>query len=250
MSDTISQFADLLLAARRDMAGGRITAVPEALKPADMAAALAVQQKVAQSFTIGGWKVGAPGGVKVCGALPAATIQPSPAKLSAAQHPLRMVESEVAFRMKSDLPPRATPYTKDEVAAAIDTMHPAIEVCESRFVEPKDFDLLANVADTQSHGGFVYGPATKDWRKVDLAAQICRQFVNSALDAERTGYPFGDILDLMLWLANEGSTWAGGLKAGQFVTCGSWSGANRVPAGATVRAEFPGLGEAQITYLS
>ncbi|MCC6716519.1 MAG: 2-keto-4-pentenoate hydratase [Acetobacteraceae bacterium] len=250
MSDTTSQLADLLLAARRDMAGGRIATLPEALKPKDMAAALAVQHKVAQSFTIGGWKVGAPGGVKVCGALPAATIQPSPAKLSAAQHPLRMVESEVAFRMKSDLPPRATPYTKDEVAAAIDTMHPAIEVCESRFVEPKDFDMLANVADTQSHGGFVYGPAAKDWRKVDLAAQVCRQFVNSALDAERTGYPFGDILDLMLWLANEGSTWAGGLKAGQFVTCGSWSGANRVPAGATVRAEFPGLGEAQIAYVS
>ena len=249
MSDATSQLADLLLAARRNIATGRIAMLPDALKPTDMATALAVQHKVAESFTIGGWKVGAPGGTKVCGALPAATIQPSPAKLSAAQHPLRMVESEVAFRMKSDLPPRATPYTKDEVAAAIDTMHPAIEVCESRFVEPKNFDILANVADTQSHGGFVYGPATKDWRKVDLSAQVCRQFINSALDAERTGYPFGDILDLMLWLANEGSTWAGGLKAGQFVTCGSWSGANRAPAGATVRADFPGLGEVQIEYL-
>ena len=249
MSDATTQLADLLLAARRDMAHGRITTLPDALKPADMAAALAVQQKVAASFTIGGWKVGAPGGVKVCGAMPAATIQPSPAKLSAAQHPLRMVESEVAFRMKADLPPRATPYTKAEIAAAIDTMHPAIEVCESRFVEPKDFDLLANLADTQSHGGFVYGPATKDWLKIDLAAHICRQYVNRALDAERTGYPFGDILDLMLWLANTGSIWAGGLKAGQFVTCGSWSGANRVPAGATVRANFPGLGEAVIEYL-
>ena len=249
MSDATSQFADLLLAARKDMTGGRIATLPDALKPADMAAALAVQHKVAKSFAIGGWKVGAPGGTKVCGALPAATIQPSPAKLAPAEHPLRIVESEVAFRMKSDLPRRATPYTKAEIVAAIDTMHPAIEVCESRFVEPKDFDLMANLADTQSHGGFVYGPATKDWQKVDLSAQICRQFVNSALDTERTGYPFGDILDLMLWLANEGSTWAGGLKAGQFVTCGSWSGANRVPAGATVRADFPGLGEAVIEYL-
>ena len=245
---TTTELAQKLLAARANMATGRIAALPDSLKPTTMEAAVAVQQEVAKSFTIGGWKVGAPGGTKCCGALPAATIQPTPATLAAAQHPLRMVESEVAFRMKSDLPPRATPYTKEEVAAAIDTMHPAIEVCESRFVEPKDFDLFTNIADTQSHGGFVYGPGTKDWQKVDLSAQVCRQFVNSALDAERTGYPFGDILDLVTWLANTGSTWAGGLKAGQFVTCGSWSGANRVPAGATVRAEFPGLGEAMITY--
>jgi 2-keto-4-pentenoate hydratase len=247
MSDATS-LAAKLLAARANLATGRIATLPDALKPKDMAAALAVQHEVAKSFTIGGWKVGAPGGTKVCGALPAATIQPSPATLPAAQHPLRMVESEVAFRMKSDLPPRATPYSKAEVAAAIDTMHPAIEVCESRFVEPKDFDMLTNVADTQSHGGFVYGPGRKDWQTVDLAAQPCRQFVNSALDAERTGYPFGDIMDLMAWLANEGSAWAGGLKAGQFVTCGSWSGANRVPPGATVRAEFDGLGTAEIRY--
>ena len=250
MSDATSQLADLLLAARKNMATGRIATLPEGLKPKDMAAALAVQHKVAASFAIGGWKVGAPGGTKVCGALPAATVQPSPARLSAAQHPLRMVESEVAFRMKADLPPRAAPYSKAEVSAAIDTMHPAIEVCESRFVEPREFDMLTNVADTQSHGGFVYGLGTKDWQKIDLSKQTCQQFVNAALDAERTGYPFGDILDLMTWLANEGSTWAGGLKAGQFVTCGSWSGANRVPAGATVRASFPGLGEVQIEYLA
>ena len=118
MSDATSQFADLLLAARKDMTGGRIATLPDALKPADMAAALAVQHKVAKSFAIGGWKVGAPGGTKMCGALPAATIQPSPAKLAPAEHPLRIVESEVAFRMKYDLPRRAAPYTKAEVAAA------------------------------------------------------------------------------------------------------------------------------------
>ena len=248
MSNATTELAQKLLAARANMAAGRIATLPDSLKPTSMEAAVAVQQEVAKSFTIGGWKVGAPGGTKCCGALPAATIQPTPATLSAAQHPLRMVESEVAFRMKADLPPRATPYTKAEVAAAIDTMHAAIEVCESRFVEPKDFDLFTNIADTQSHGGFVYSPGTKDWQKIDLSAQVCQQFVNSALDAERTGYPFGDIMDLMVWLANTGSIWAGGLKAGQFVTCGSWSGANRVPAGATVRADFPGLGEAKITY--
>lgn len=243
----MSELAALLLAARSDPAR-RIASLPAALKPQSLAEALAVQHEVASSFAIGGWKVGAPGGNVVCGALPAATIQPSPARLAAAAHPLRMVESEVAFRLGADLPPRDTPYSRAEVTAALASMHPVIEVCESRYVEPNDFDLPCQLADTQSHGGLVWGPGTTDWHGIDLGAEHCRQLVNGVLDAERTGYPFGDILRLVEWLANQGSVWAGGLKAGQFVTCGSWSGANRVAPGATVQAIFGSLGEAVITY--
>jgi 2-keto-4-pentenoate hydratase len=232
----MSDLATLLLAARKDQTK-RIASLPDA-----------VQHEVAKSFRIGGWKVGAPGGNMICGGLPEATIQPSGAALAAATHPLRMVESEVAFRVGTDLPPRATQYSRAEVVAALATMHPVIEVCESRYVEPNDFDLMAQLADTQSHGGLVYGPGRADWQGVDLAQEHCRQLVNGTINAERTGYPFGDILRLVEWLANEGSVRAGGLKAGQFVTCGSWSGANRVPAGAEVRAVFASLGEAVIRY--
>ena len=37
MSDATSQFAELLLAARQNMTGGRIASLPDALKPKDMA---------------------------------------------------------------------------------------------------------------------------------------------------------------------------------------------------------------------
>lgn len=248
MTDNVKELAGLLLAARRDPAR-RIASLPAQLVPATMVQALAVQHAVAAELgPIGGWKVGAPGGVRVCGALPAATIQASPARLDASGHPLRIVESEIAFRMRKALPARSQPYVRADIIDAIGTMHPVIEVCESRFVEPKAFDMLTSVADIQSHGGLVYGAAVADWQRVDLAAQRCQQWINDAVSAERTGYPFGDIIDLVLWLANEGSVWAGGITAGQFVTCGSWSGALRAPAGATVRASFPGVGDAQITY--
>ncbi len=243
----MSDLATLLLAARQDPSK-RIATLPDALKPKTIAEALVVQHEVAKSFAIGGWKVGAPGGTKMCGALPAAGIEASGAVQPAATRPLRIVESEVAFRLGSSLPPRGTPYSRAEVIAALATMHPVIEVCESRYVEPNDFDLLCQLADTQSHGGLVYGPGKADWQGVDLSQEHCKQLVNGELNAERTGYPFGDILDLVSWLANEGSVWAGGLQAGQFVTCGSWSGANRVPAGAEVRAVFASLGEAVIRY--
>jgi 2-keto-4-pentenoate hydratase len=247
MSDKVNQLAQMLIAARRS--GTRITSLPESLIPASIPEALAVQHAVAATIgPIGGWKVGAPGGNRVCGALPAATVQSSPAVLDAAKHPLRCVESEICFAVSADLPPRASPYSRAEVMAALGTMHAAIEVCESRYGEPNDFNLFTNLADTQSHGGLVDGPGRSDWQGIDMTTEVCDQMVNGARDGGRTGYPFGDIIDLVCWLANEGSVWAGGLKAGQVVTCGSWSGANRVPAGATVAAKFGSFAPVEISY--
>jgi 2-keto-4-pentenoate hydratase len=42
--------------------------------------------------------------------------------------------------------------------------------------------------------------------------------------------------------------WAGGLKAGQFVTCGSWTGKTLVGPAATARVRFPSLGEVRVRY--
>lgn len=248
MSDAASEFAALLIAARRDQTK-RIGALPAALVPGDVAAAYAVQHKVAASFgAIGGWKVGAPGGTTICGALPASGIQASPTLLDSATHPYRGIEAEVAFRMKADLPPRATPYSREEVVAAIGGMYPVIEELESRFLEPDSHDLMTNLADTQSHGGLIYGPGLADWQGVDLSAEHCQQFVDGAVHTERTGYPFGDILKMVEWMANTGAVWAGGLKAGQFVTCGSWTGKAPVGPKAKVRVVFPSLGEVLLSY--
>ena len=250
MSDAATQFADLIIAARADLSK-RLADVPHALRPTSVEAAYAVQHKVAATFgAIGGWKVGAPGGIRVCGALPASDVKPSPATLSAAVNPYRGIEAEVAFRMAADLPPRATPYSRAEVVAAIGTMHPAIEELETRFVDPDAFDLLTNLADTQSHGGFIYGPGTLNWQGIDLSSMVCEQHVDGTLSKDKTGYPFGDIMDMMEWLANVGAVWAGGLKAGQFVTCGSWTGKECVGAAANVRVSFTSLGEVVLRYVA
>lgn len=244
----MSDLATMLIAAHADLSK-RLTDVPEALRPTSVEAAYEVQHKVAATLgPIGGWKVGAPGGTRVCGALPASGVAPSPARLSAAVNPYRGIEAEVAFRMKADLPPRATPYTRDEVVAAIGTMHPAIEVLETRFLDPDKFDLLTNLADTQSHGGFIYGPGTLNWQGIDLATMTCEQHVDGKLSKDKVGYPFGEILDMMDWLANVGAVWAGGLKEGQFVTCGSWTGKECVSASANVRVSFTSLGEVLLRY--
>jgi 2-keto-4-pentenoate hydratase len=238
--DAATQAAGLLLAARSDPSR-KLADLPAALRPADKAAAYAIQQKVAASFSgIGGWKVGAPGpdGPPQCGALPASGVVPSPATLSAQTHTLRGIEAEVCFRMATDLPPRETPYTRAEVIAAIAAAHPAIEVLESRYLNADAVDPLTNLADTQSHGGFVYGPGTENWQGIDFGHEMVEQFVDGELQMSRTGNPAGDMIRLIVWLADEGAVWAGGLKAGQIVTCGSWTGITEADAGATVTVTF------------
>jgi 2-keto-4-pentenoate hydratase len=249
MSDTTIQAAELLLAARRDPAK-RLADLPEALKPADKAAAYAIQRRIAASFPgIGGWKVGAPTpDAPICGALPAPGVVPSPATLSSATHTLRGVEAEVCFRIGRDLPPRPTPYTRAEVIAAIAAAHPAIEVLESRYLDPDAVHPLTNLADTQSHGGFIYGAPVTEWQHIDFASEKVEQYVDGALQMERVGNPLGDMIRLVVWVANEGSHWAGGLKAGQFVTCGSWTGKTMVGPSAKVRVRFPSLGEVFVNY--
>ena len=251
MPDATCRAAALLIAARGDPTQ-RLADLPAALRPADRAAAYAIQRKVAATFAaIGGWKVSPflPDGPPFCGALPAAGTIASPARLSSALFRLRGVEAEVSVRLARDLPPRASPYSRDEVADAIGAFHPAIEVLNSRFSEPTAVAPLTGLADTQAHGAFVYGAPVAFCRTIDLTAESVVQRVDGAVNAIHTGHPGGDLLGQVVWLANVGSLWAGGLKSGQFVTCGSWTGANRVGPAAQVRVAFSALGAVAVDFM-
>lgn len=250
MSDTVSRAAALLLAARRDPAW-RLADLPAELRPVDRDAATAIQREVAKSFgSIGGWKVSPfqPDGSPFCGPLPEAGIMAGPASLSSAVFLLRGVEAEVAVRLVRDLPPRGVPYAREEVADAIGGLYPAIEVQQSRFLEPRAVTTMTGLADLHAHGALVVGAAVVGWRGIDLSAETVVQRVDGVVDATQTGIPGGDLLGQVVWLANEGSLWAGGLKEGQFVTCGSWTGASRVGSAAHVQVSFTSLGEVAVEF--
>ena len=248
MSDIARQAADLLLAVRAGTAA-KLEDLPEALRPADRAQAYAIQRLVAASFAgIGGWKVGAAGqdAPPQCGALPAAGVVASPATVAA--QTLRGIEAEVCFRMGADLPARVAAYTREEVIEAIATAHPVIETLDTRFVDPDAVGPFSGLADTQSHGGLVFGPGRADWHGIDFARETVEQYVDGALQTTHTGNPVGDMIRLVVWVANEGAVWAGGLKAGQFVTCGSWTGKTVLGPTARARVRFPSLGEAELRF--
>src|SRR5690606_6700324 len=92
----------------------------------------------------------------------------SPATLRGSQFHMRGMEGEFAFRLGSDLPPRAQPYSREEVAAAVAAVHPTIEIVNTRYDDWLKVGAPSLVADNGAHGAFVLGPGTSDWRGLDL----------------------------------------------------------------------------------
>jgi 2-keto-4-pentenoate hydratase len=66
----------------------------------------------------------------------------------------------------------------------------------------------------------------------------------------RVANPAGNMMRLVLWLANTGARWAGGLKAGQAVTTGSWTGKEFTDPDAEARIRFTHCGEAVVRFMS
>jgi len=157
---------------------------------------------------------------------------------------MRVAEAEFAFRMGIDLPPRPAPYHAREVVAAAATLHPAIEVPDSRY---EDFTLVGAaqlIADNACADYFVLGPPAPDeWRSVDLAAHRVAGRVNDGPWREGLGANvLGDPREALAWLVNELSQLGITLAAGQVVTTGTCLVPLAVEPGDHVLADFGTLG--------
>jgi 2-keto-4-pentenoate hydratase len=142
---------------------------PADCKPRSAAEAYEVQDVVVRRRgPIVAWKVGAPSPGGEVSFAPIFTLIASPASVAAVGLRLFGVEAEVAFRLAHDLPARATPYSRDEIVAAIASAHPVIELLESRFVDRDRVDAAARLADSLSNFALVHGPAIAGWPALDF----------------------------------------------------------------------------------
>jgi len=241
--------AAMLLDARRT--NTPIDDLPVTLRPVTLEEAYFIQGRLALAYgEIGGWKVGAPtaDATPMFAPMPLAWIASNDAELGG-RHRFRGLEAEIAFLIGKDLPPRKTAYSRDEVVAAIASCHPAIEVLESGLVDPAKAERLSMIADLQMHGAFVYGAAVANWQAIDFLMEQVTLAVDGVVRAERTGSnTSGDLMRLLPWLANEGAVRTGGLKAGQWVTTGSWTGVSRAVAGSRVDVKFSTAGEVHLRF--
>jgi 2-keto-4-pentenoate hydratase len=229
--------ANLLLDARRTHSP--IADLPSALQPTSLEEVALVHSEIAEAYgDIGGWKIGAAtqDATPFFAPMPRAWMASSGAILAGPRYRYRVLEAEISFLLASDLPPRAQPYTRDEVIAALASCHPAIEELESGLIDPKAANNFSMLADLQTHGAFIHGPAYAGWKSLDFSQESVTLSIDGVVRVERTGSnTSGDLMRLLPWLANEGAARTGGLRAGQWITTGSWTG--NTPAANSTQAE-------------
>jgi 2-keto-4-pentenoate hydratase len=244
----LEQAAAICLEARRN--GQRIDNLPAALQAASLEEAYVVQDAMIKAhLPIGGWKIGGPPTADPFFApMPAAWIAASGSVLKG--HHFRAVEAEIAFRLDKDLPPRSTPYTREEILAAIASCHPAIEVLEMAFPKPEGVERFVLFGDMQQHGGFIYGAAFAEWQKQDWADESVTLTVDGAVLMEKkASNPAGtDLVRLLVYLANEGAARTGGLKEGDWITTGSWTGNTPVGESSSVDVKFAHAGAVNLRF--
>src|SRR3954454_13089375 len=163
--------------------GTKFSGLDESMRPRDRIEGYAIQAGIEKysSESLFGWKIAATSeaGQKhinvdgpMAGRILAETVISDGGTAAMVGNAMRVAEPEFAFRMRVDLPARSVPYSVQQVLDAVDTLHPAIEIPDSRFADFAGAGEAQLVADNACAHLFVLGPATtSDWRSLDLVEQ-------------------------------------------------------------------------------
>ena len=240
--------------------GTQLENLPEDLRPTSRAEAYDVQGCIEAhtSQPLYGWKIAATSAIgqkhigvdgPLAGRLLAERVIADGGDCVLGNNLMKVAELEFAFRMGRDLPPRPAPYTEEEVLAAVATLHPAIEIPDSRYEHFATVGLAQLVADNACAHRFILGPAaTDDWRGLDLAAHRGRAFRNGAPAGDGIGSNvLGGPVIALTWLANELSRHGLTLKAGQVVTTGTCLAPLPIAAGEHIEGDLGSLGRVSVT---
>ncbi len=235
--------------------GHRLAALPGALRPATRAEGYAIQAHLEpfSAAPVYGWKIAATSiagqrhiGVDapLAGRIFAERVHPETATIPFAANHMRVAEAEFAFRMAHDLPPRPTPYTVEEALAAVATLHPALEIPDSRFQDFITAGAPNLIADLACAHDFILGrPTTTDWRTINLATHKVSAAISAGPKIDGIGANvLADPRIALAWLVNELSTLGITLRAGQVVTTGTCLTPMPIAPHDTVYADFGILG--------
>jgi 2-keto-4-pentenoate hydratase len=242
------------------LAGTKLEALAAPLRPRDRAEGYAIQSAI-EAYSAGklfGWKIAATSeagqkhinvGGPMAGRILPETVIPDGGTASIRGNEMRVGEPEFAFRMGRDLPPRSAPYSVDDVLAAVDTLHPAIEIPDSRFSDFVSAGEAQLIADNACAHLFVLGaPASANWRALDLIEERPVITLRGQRYVGHGKNVLGDPRVALAWLANELRQLQIALRAGEVVTTGTCHPPLPIQSGDFLAADFGVLGKVSVGF--
>ncbi|MEA2822613.1 MAG: hypothetical protein QOJ86_4617 [Bradyrhizobium sp.] len=240
-------------------AGTKIGDLDPALRPRNRAEGYAIQAAMQRYGSPFGWKIAATSEagqkhINVAGPLAgrifSERVIPDGGTASMAGNEMRVGEPEFAFRIGRSLPARPTSYSVDEVLGAVDTLHPAIELPDSRFADFVTAGEAQLIADNACAHLFVLGaPTAADWRAVDLIEQRPVVTLRGQRFVGFGGNVLGDPRVALAWLANELRGLGVTLKAGEMVTTGTCHPPLPIQSGDRFEADFGIFGKVSVALI-
>ena len=241
-------------------AGTKLESLDASIRPQDRLDGYAVQAALAKHSNgkLFGWKIAATSeaGQKhinvsgpLAGRILAETIIADGGAASMKGNKMCVGEAEFAFRFARDLPPRANPYTLQEVLDAVGTLHPAIEIPDLRFTDFVGVGEAQLIADNACAHRFVLGEATNaDWRARDLIEERPVIMLRGERHAGHGKNVLGDPRVALAWCVNELRALGITLRAGEVVTTGTCCTPLPIQAGDLFAADFGALGKVSVGF--
>lgn len=213
-----------------------------------------IQDAMARAISqpIVGWKVGMTSEVAqtkmginepLAGPLFANVVHNDDESMKVKEEDLRFVEAEIAFKLKTGLPPRSAAYERDEVISQIATVHPVFELVNKRL--PGDMKESPEwiVADGCINGALVVGDGVPFAADMDMSSETVSVAVNDKAASQGVGSnAMGDPIGVVVWLANHLSDRGIGLKSGDVITTGLICDLLQGQSGDTFSAEYKTIG--------
>ena len=247
MTPDISHAVQSLLEARRS---GLQVAPPFALP--DRGAVYAIQDGVARATgPVAGWKVGArtPTAEPNPAPLLAGALVSSPAGFDGKAMHMIGVEVEISFHIVRDIAARDQPVGRDEALAAVGDAFVGMEIVDTRLANFKQVDPEWLLADNQMNHALVIGESIRNWQSLDWAnLQVKLVIDGKILVDQKGGLGAVDPVRPLAWMIDHAVRERGGIRKGQAITTGSWTGLRYFPPGARAKGEFVGLGAVEASF--
>ena len=239
--------------------GSVISGLPIDIRPATREQGYAIQARLNERSRspIYGWKVAATSAAgqahigvdgPIAGRILAERVVPCAGVIPAGLNHMAVAEIEFAFRMSRNLDPRRARFSVKEILAAVETLHVAIEIPDSRFEDFANVGAPQLIADNACAHYFVAAEASKaDWRSIDLSTHRVIGRIEGGVEREGSGASvLGDPRIALTWLANELSRLGITLQKGQTVTTGTCIPPLAISPGDQITADFGSLGTATV----